>query len=319
VGTGEDRPTRRAWRIGRLSTAALAATVLLVGSGGSGSASSFDTRSQSASPSATAKQTYLSLGDSYAAGYQPPVKGKKGITGEGYADLIPEKAQKKGYDLDLVNFACGGATVESMANDIGCTHPLPGAPVYKHQTQLDAALAYLADHPGKVQLITVEIGGNDVTSCAKSAGDAIKCVTDAVARIDASLTTTLAKLRTAAGPDTTIVGLTYPDVVLGSYLSKDPAARQLAGLSVVAFQQLINPTLRKRYEAINATFVDVTEATGAYTPLTQTTTLKPYGEIPVAVAKVCVLSYYCTVKDIHATSKGYALIADLVVDAIPAA
>ena len=245
-------------------------------------------------------------------------RARQGIVGKGYADLIPEKAKKKGYDLDLVNFACGGATVESMANDIGCRNPLPGEPVYKHQTQLEAALGYLTDHPGKVQLITVEIGGNDVTSCAKSA-DAIKCVTDAVALIDASLAPTLAKLRTAAGPDTTIVGLTYPDVVLGSYLSKDPAARQLAELSVVAFQQLINPTLRKRYEAINATFVDVTEATGAYTPLTETTTLKPYGVIPVAVAKVCELSYYCTVKDIHATSKGYATIADLVVDAIPAA
>jgi lysophospholipase L1-like esterase len=297
----------------------LVATALLVGSAGSGSASSSDTRGRSASSTATTTKTYLSLGDSYAAGYQPPPKGKKtGIVGKGYANLIPEKAKKKGYDLDLVNFACGGATVESLANDIGCKNPLPGEPVYKHQSQLDAALGYLADHPGKVQLITVEIGGNDVTSCAKSA-DAIKCVTDAVALIDASLAPTLAKLRTAAGPDTTIVGLTYPDVILGSYLSKDPAARKLAELSVVAFQQLINPTLRKRYEAINATFVDVTDATGAYTPLTETTTLKPYGEIPVAVAKVCELSYFCTVQDIHATSKGYAAIADLIVDAIPAA
>jgi lysophospholipase L1-like esterase len=304
--------------IGRLSAAAFVVIGLLVASGGSVSASSSDTRGQRASSTATTKKTYLSLGDSYAAGYQPPLKGKKGIVGKGYANLIPEKAKKKGYDLGLVNFGCGGATVESMANDIGCRNPLPGEPVYKHQSQLDAALGYLADHPGKVQLITVEIGGNDVTSCAKSS-DAIKCVTDAVARIDASLAPTLEKLRAAAGPGTTIVGLTYPDVVLGSYLSKDPAARQLAELSVVAFQQLINPTLRKRYEAINAIFVDVTEATGAYTPLTDMTTLKPYGEIPVAVAKVCVLSYYCTVKDIHATSKGYAAIADAVVDAIPAA
>ena len=41
-----------------------------------------------------------------------------------------------------------------------------------------------------------------------------------------------------------IVGITYPDVILGAYLSADPAEKRTAQLSVTAFQALINPALR---------------------------------------------------------------------------
>ena len=58
--------------------------------------------------------------------------------------------------------------------------------------------------------------------------------------------------------------------------------------------------------------MDVTAATGAYTPLTTTVTVAPYGTIPVAVAKVCTLTWYCAVGNIHATTEGYTLIGKLV-------
>jgi hypothetical protein len=57
----------------------------------------------------------------------------------------------------------------------------------------------------------------------------------------------------------------------------------------------------------------VTAATGGYTPLTKTTTLKPYGTIPVAVAKVCTLTWFCKEGNIHATNSGYELIGKLIV------
>ena len=63
--------------------------------------------------------------------------------------------------------------------------------------------------------------------------------------------------------------------------------------------------------------MDVTKATGAYTPLEQTTTLAPYGEIPVAVAEVCKLTAYCTFRDIHPNPAGYAVIADLIAKTLP--
>jgi hypothetical protein len=57
--------------------------------------------------------------------------------------------------------------------------------------------------------------------------------------------------------------------------------------------------------------------TGAYGPLTETTTLAPYGVIPVPVARVCELTYYCEFQDIHARTSGYRVIAQLIADALP--
>jgi hypothetical protein len=95
------------------------------------------------------------------------------------------------------------------------------------------------------------------------------------------------------------------------------ADRDLAGLSVIAFRSLINPALKEVYESVGGRFVDVTKATGAYTPLEQMTTLAPYGEIPVAVAEVCRISYFCQYRDIHLKTRGYGVIAGLIAKTLP--
>jgi len=268
-------------------------------------------------PVAEADGTYLSIGDSYAQGYQPTVGGKVPDYRQGFAYLLPAGAKAKGYDLSVVNLGCGGATVGSLADRDGCDADAraPGSPRYD-TSQLAAALTFLEDHPGKVQLLTVSIGGNDVTACAQ-ASDAIGCVTKAVTHIDAGLKAMLPKLRKAAGPKTVIVGLTYPDVILGGYLAEGGGGRSIAELSVTAFQQFINPMLKRNYEGVDGIFVDVTAATGAYTPLTETTSLAPYGTIPKAVAQVCDLTWFCQVQDIHPKPAGYRKIADLIVAALP--
>jgi hypothetical protein len=124
-------------------------------------------------------------------------------------------------------------------------------------------------------------------------------------------------LRKAAGKRVRIVGTTYPDVILGAWVKGDAASQNLATLSVIAFKSLINPALKKAYKSANAGFVDVTAASGAYTPFDQTTMLRPYGAVPVAVAKVCELTYFCAFGDIHARTDGYHLIADLVARQLP--
>jgi hypothetical protein len=131
-----------------------------------------------------------------------------------------------------------------------------------------------------------------------------------------NVTTLVKALRADAGPTVPIIGLTYPDVLLGGYVYPSQpvtlARASLASLSVVAFKSLINPTLAKAYASVHASFVDVTAATGAYTPLTRTTVIAPYGSVPVAVAKVCALTWYCQVGNIHATNAGYRFIGQLV-------
>jgi hypothetical protein len=170
-------------------------------------------------------------------------------------------------------------------------------------------------HRGKVGLVTVSIGGNDVTMCARQT-DPIPCVAAAVASIKKNVTTIAKRLRKAGGKKVRIVGTTYPDVILGQWVGENPN-QELAKLSVVAFKDLINPELEKAYAAAGGKFVDVTAATGAYGPLEETTTHPLYGVIPVPVAKACEYSYYCEFRDIHARTNGYKIIADLVVGTLP--
>jgi len=255
---------------------------------------------------------YVSLGDSYATGFQPG----RGSTTDGFAYQVVDAAGAQQHPLELANFGCKGATTTSLLNKLGCPRTAlgPGAAPYDRRTQIEAAEAFLQTHPGQVDLITVSIGGNDVTKCAEER-DPVSCVSGAVSKVSANLTEIVQRLRAAAGPDVLIVGTTYPDVLLGSWVSGDPSGQQLATLSVTAFKSLINPTLQKAYQSVGGQFVDVTAASGAYGPMTDTTTVDPYGVIPVPVAQVCDLTYFCALHDIHPNADGYKVIADLVLQA----
>ena len=251
---------------------------------------------------------YVSVGDSYSVGYQPGVGATTGYTG--YV--------AKATHLTLANFGCGGATTASIIDDVGCPDVLPhtaGVHRYPTTTQAAAAEAFLSAHRGHIGLITVSIGGNDVTACA-AAVNPLPCVATAVTSITKNVTSLAAGLRSAAGTKVPLIGLTYPDVILGSYVyPSQPATAAriaLASASVDAFKSLINPALDKAYAAAHGAFVDVTAAAGGYTPLTETVTVAPYGVIPRAVSDVCTLTWYCAVGNIHATSKGYAFIGKLV-------
>ena len=265
------------------------------------------------------KKLYVSLGDSYATGYQPTAQGVGSNTRHGFAYQLPGLAKPRGYNFQLVNFGCAGATTTSILQTKGCVPRARalGGPVYTNKTQTAAAEAFLRANRGKVGLVTVSIGGNDVTKCA-TAPDPTGCVAEGVKVIKTNVTKLTKRLRTAAGPNVRIVGITYPDVILGLWTTGKQSDQDFAKLSLFAFRGLLNPALKESYTSVRkGSFVDVTDATGAYTPLEQTTTLAPYGQIPVAVAKVCQLTYYCQFRDIHARTNGYKIIAQLIAKTLP--
>jgi lysophospholipase L1-like esterase len=267
---------------------------------------------------------YVSLGDSYSVGYQPaPTSGAT----SGYTGYVASKLK-----MNLVNFGCGGATSESLLDFTGvCGVTQYGPPaatdagvIPSGDTQVQAADAFITAHAGQIGLITVSIGGNDVTPCAAASPtnpvngqtDAISCVAAGVSTIQTNVTTVVDDLSAAAGPTVPIVGLTYPDVLLGLwvYPTTGVSANQtLASESVEAFNLLINPTLKTAYTSVpDGKFVDVTAATGAYTPLTVMKKLAPYGKIPKAVADVCHYTWYCALGNIHANTLGYTEIGKLI-------
>jgi lysophospholipase L1-like esterase len=260
---------------------------------------------------AAAKQPtfYVSLGDSYAAGYQPA----KGAT-PGYTTYVAKHTR-----LTLANFGCAGATTTSLLNDVGCPAVLPGTAggmTYPTTTQMAAAVAFIGAHKGHIGLISVTIGGNDIVPCARQANPTT-CVVSATSGIKTNVTSIASQLRAAAGPKVPIIGSTYPDVILGTYVyptnPASTAAVNLAKLSVVAFKSLVNPALTQSYAASKGAFVDVTKASGGYSSLTRTVHSKTYGTIPVPVASVCALTWFCAKGDIHPMNSGYTLIGKLIV------
>ncbi len=282
-------------------------------------AASTDTQAAAAAPKAVVDYD-VSVGDSYAAGYQPVASATAHRDTHGFAYQVVNLARARGYHFTLRNFACDGATTTSILHQVGCPlfAPGPDAMSYPTRTQAAAADRFIARDRGKVGLITVSVGGNDILGCA-AAAIFIQCVTQALPGIAANLHTLLTGLRQAAGPGVRIVGLTYPDIFLGLYTSKDPSEKSLAVVSVAGFQKLFNPALEAEYSAVGAAFVDVTEATGAYVPLTEMTPWPSTSSvsIPVAVADICSLTYYCQLQDVHPKARGYRVIARLIVATLP--
>jgi lysophospholipase L1-like esterase len=306
---GDNKASSPSTSAGAGTTTTAAATP----SSGAATTAAATTAPSTSTAAAAGPRYYLSLGDSYASGYQPGV----GNTTAGFAYQVAAQSAGSAHPLELYNVGCAGATTTSLLNDKGCPAPAlgPGATPYDGQTQLEAAEAFLQQHPGAVDLITVSIGGNDVTKCAADPNNVVGCVGNAVSTINTNLPVIAQRLRAVAGPNTLIIGTTYPDVILGGWVTGAPNSQQLASLSVAAFQSLINPALSKAYADVRGQFVDVTAATGAYGPLTELTDLPPYGSIPVPVAQVCQLTHFCAQQDIHPNDAGYKVIADLVYDA----
>ncbi|RKT74939.1 GDSL-like lipase/acylhydrolase family protein [Saccharothrix variisporea] len=264
-----------------------------------------------------AERVYVSLGDSYATGYRPADAGVPAGSGRGFAHLVAERS-----GLRLVDLACSGATSAQLRSGAGCAPANRGLDAPDpNGSQLDAAVRELRAHKGRVGLVTVVIGGNDLAPCARAQGtqvqEALACASRAVADVRANLAATLPVVREAAG-DAPIVGLTYPDVFLGAWVSPAfPDGQGLARLSVSLFRDVFNPALKSEYEKAGAVFVDVTAATGGYGPLTETTQDAAHGPIPTPVAKVCTLTHFCRLADVHPTPAGHEVIADAVLAAVP--
>src|SRR5262245_24615784 len=107
---------------------------------------------------------YLSLGDSYAQGYQP-IGGPWSPLGfpgynQGYADQLLKLVRRRYEHLQLVKLACGGETTTTMIEG----SPWCAAWAFPAGTQLGQATVFLREHRGEVAFVTIDIGGNDVIS-----------------------------------------------------------------------------------------------------------------------------------------------------------
>lgn len=265
------------------------ALVLLAGSAGAASGPARPSR-----PSGPLY--YLSLGDSWAVGFQIGVS-----TGDetlhGYSNRVVADVARH-QRLILENFGCNGAMTSDMLSVDGCTTggvALDAVP-YPATTQLQAAIDFIRAHPGRIGLITLSIGINDYYENVP------------LATITSNIATIVRRLRGAAGSQVPVIGLGMDDAYLADWL-QGGAGQQAAQASVQAIEDGANPAIEAGYAESGATFVNVGQLFGTYVPLTTLTDNPEFGRIPVAVSQLCRFTSMCTEDDPHPTYTGYALIA----------
>lgn len=282
-------------KINRMLLAGLAALACLV-----------PATAAAAKPAATQKQYYLALGDSLSRGAQPNSSGVTLPTRQGYPnDLFTwERQHVKG--LALKELGCLGETTTTMIKGGICK--------YAAGSQLNAAVAFLKANAGHIAFVTIDIGANDVDQCVNTSTGAInlKCVARGEATIKKNLPKIASALRKAAGTKVPIVGMTYYDPFLAQWFAGS-SGQQEAGLS----QQLareVNGEITTAYKATNVAIAHVDSAFLTYKPFTDTELFEG-GQVPVAVAGICQLTWMCAASpvgpNIHANPAGYALIASV--------
>jgi lysophospholipase L1-like esterase len=232
---------------------------------------------------------YLALGDSHAFGFQFP-KYAPGVPAtafhSGFADIVAAAPPQR----RLVNYACPGeSSVSFIAGP--CPYKALGQQLHDDYSgsQLKAALGFLLTHPGRTDLVTVTLWGNDINAFLASCQNDLECVQAglpaAITKLSARLTVILAGLKLAAGPQAVIVltGVYDPNpqpfaqITHPLFLALDHAMRTLAGRLGVRFAPLF------------ATFD--------------------------GNAALCTLTLLCSNGDAHPSDAGYEAIAERVLEA----
>lgn len=252
---------------------------------------------------------YISVGDSAAAGVQPP-----GWTALGYADQLALRLRPRLPQLRLVKLGCPGETTETLISGIDS----PCA--YASGSQLSEATKVLRAHPGRIALITINVGVNDVLNvCLNEDNLALDpaCVEGQLPRALTNLTTIIRTLQLAA-PGAPIAGMSYWNPFLGLWVT-GPDGERLARSANEAMQAL-NAGLESTFRSESGLVADVDGP--AYFNIEDFTTQVRgrWGRVPVNVENTCNWTWFCERPplgpDPHANTRGYGVVADAFVAAL---
>lgn len=259
----------------------------------------------STTPNAASKPAlaYLALGDSLSRGVQPDAD----VTLEhGYPrELVTALNGDLSPKATLVEAGCGGATTTSFI--FGGKACQPDAPIpYANQdpatSQLNWAEAALEARGAKPTLVTLTLGGNDLTACAKpSAAEVADCLDALIPKLKTNWATIARRLKTAAGPRTVLSVATTYDPILG-YIrlgQHDDAAREFHRLIV----RRINPAMRRIFTLKGWEIADV-----AYAMHEKGSVADAHA---TAVNAVCTLTWACSRGDVHLNDEGYQVAASV--------
>ena len=234
--------------------------------------------SATAATSVGPKTYYLALGDSLAWGYQPTAQ-----VFQGYDIDLYEHLTGHGTLLEA-NLGCLGETTITFING-GC----PDAYLHKYPysgAQLSAALTFIRQHPGQVSPVTIDIGANDALPLINSSTCAAPSTTvfsQTLATFDSNFSSILAQLRTALQGTGDLVTMNY-------YFP----------------YQITCPSLLPDVETFNQHLAADAQQNGV--PVADV--FGAFGGATEPNPNLCRYTWICSsYHDIHATSQGYAVIA----------
>lgn len=248
--------------------------------------------SQAAADDENARHYYLALGDSVATGFQlwPP---DPYYSPSGYVARVHATLAEKDRKLKLRNISCNGESTASMLFN----SPNSGVdPCGSSKSQLQEAKRILRAHKAKVDLITIDIGGNDVLPCFASMQPA--CFQQGLDQIMVNLDRILAELQRTA-PSVRIVGMTYynPFACLLSFDPDFAAASQQIVLDV-------NAVLLGVYAAHQ---VEVADVAGAFA----------VADLAASAQAAAAWTWFCDPDhsgNVHPNDAGHQIIADAFLD-----
>jgi lysophospholipase L1-like esterase len=224
-----------------------------------------------AAPAGAANPVQLSLGDSWAFGFGAAVPSEGGyvpklhsLLQQGF-DCSPSPNPKPNQGckkLELVSLAVGGATTQTLI-----------------AAQLPEATRILRERNGNknprdnVEVVTVHIGGNDVTNPIIAAcvlglsQNCLNTIASEFAALRTDLTAALSALREAAGPDARIVIGTYDNPIRTCVLGNIPGAADLANLVLEGAPPAIPEGLNDVIGSVAANFgIEVADSFGRLGP-----------------------------------------------------
>lgn len=288
----------------RIAAGLAMATVMLAASA-AGSAPAL-AASHAGRPAVNVSTYYLSLGDSLAQGVQPNAQGTSVETNQGYPNQLYTALSQTDPYLRLVKLGCPGETTATMINGGICT--------YGEGSQLAQAVDFLHQHPGRVGLVTIDIGANDLNPCLAltSLPKLVACLEKVIPQAVANLGQIMSELRAADPAPGTIIGMSYYDPELANWLKDTKASRTLATDSVT-LAEIFNKDLAGVYQKSGAPTAGVF---GAFqtSDLTHMVTTPEFGTIPLDVAKLCSYTWQCAAPPVgpneHANILGYGVIAN---------
>jgi lysophospholipase L1-like esterase len=260
-------------------------------------------------PAPVPARYYLALGDSLARGVQPDETGTSVDTDAGYPNRVYAALAGGHPGLTLVQLGCPGETTETMAHGGICRYP--------DGSQLAAAEAFLHAHRGRVTLVTIDLGANDLESCTgqpglTQLGSCLGEIPQTVTRVAAIL----AGLRTAAGPGVRIVGMNYYLPALAQW--RRGGAGQLIARAAAELVAGANGLLDRAYTEAGDPVADVSAAFDT-TDFGHPVTVPGFGSLPRNVARICQWTWECAPAprgpNQHANPAGYQVIADAMVKA----